>query len=115
MADPITIKKKKLTIKSKKSIAAPQEAPTPGNQDALAATIKAEPVGADTPAAAPIMPNAPVAVAERKQPSYTLFAILALITLLMFVVILAIQWTEWTYLEPAFPHPIATGAVSAPV
>ncbi len=107
MAQPITIKKKKLTVKSK---AAQTVATAPSAEATEAPTAEATPMEAAAPVEA-----APVAATPAKQPSYTFFAILAIITLLMFIGIAAIQWTEWSYLQPAFPHPIQTGPMTAPI
>jgi hypothetical protein len=88
MGEPITIKRKKLKIKSN-------------------AVKSATPVVAGGAAVAP-------AAEAVKQPSYTFYAIIGLFAMLMFIGIIALQWTEWTFLQPAFPHPIQTGAVATP-
>ena len=90
MGEPITIKRKKLTIKSN-------------------AVKSATPVVAGGAAAAPAA--AAVAAVPVKQPSYTFYAIIGLFAMFMFIAIIALQWTEWTFLQPAFPHPIQTGPV----
>lgn len=110
MAEPITIKKKKkLTIKSKAAkapVAAPvvAEATTDEDGDGIpAVTLEDED-------ASPLdYINAAPAAAAVKQPSYTVFAILALLAALMFIGIVAIQWTEFSFLQSAFPRPIQTG------
>ncbi|MBT3194445.1 MAG: hypothetical protein HN341_18010 [Verrucomicrobia bacterium] len=102
MAEPITVKKKKLTIKSK---TVKKAAPADAGGEGAAADAGDHPgpfaAQAATAAAAPIV----------KQPSYMLFAILALLTTLMFIGIIVVQWTEWSYLKSAFPRPIQAGPV----
>ena len=90
MAEPITVKKKKkLTIKSKsaadKSAAAPEEA----NPEV-------------------VLPGITPQAAAKPAANYTLYAILAALATAMFIGLITIQWIEWTYLQPAFPHPIPT-------
>jgi hypothetical protein len=91
MAEPITIKKKKkLTIKSKSAAAESAAAPEEANPEVVLPGI--------TPSAAASKPAA----------NYTVYAILAALATAMFIGIITIQWIEWTYLQPAFPHPIPT-------
>ncbi len=100
MAEPITIKKKKLTIKSK---AVKTAAPAP-------AADGATPQGAGGTPHAPITPfDKAQAAAKVKQPSYVLVGILAILATLMFIGLVAIQWTEFSFLQSAFPRPIQTG------
>jgi hypothetical protein len=116
MAEPITIKKKKkLTIKSKAAKApASDAAPAP---DAAPLEATADTGAEATPSVTPdeaggspldyINQAAPAAAA--KQPSYLIFAILALLATLIFIYIVIIQWTEFSFLQSAFPRPIQTG------
>ncbi len=103
MDEPITIKKKKkLTIKAKapKPAAA---APTPATDDA-------------TPQAAANEDNVPInifdktpAVGAASDPSYVVVGILAMLATLMFIGLVLMQWTEFSFLQSAFPRPIQTG------
>jgi len=110
MAEPITIKKKKkLTIKSKaaKAPVAKAAAPEVAGDEELG---EGPAVTLDEPEVSAldyINPAAPEVVV--KQPSYTIFAILALLATLMFIGIVVIQWTEFSFLQSAFPRPIQTG------
>jgi hypothetical protein len=104
MAEPITIKKKKLKIKSRASQAKAQA--TGDSTSGAAPALSAEPL--------PGVFGRPVEGVEVKSPSYTLYVVLAVLALLMFGGIIAIQATEWSFLSPAFPHPIQTGPMVAP-
>ena len=90
MAEPITIKKKKkLTIKSKSAAAESADAPEEANPEV-------------------VLPGITPAAASKPAANYTVYAILAALATAMFIGIITIQWIEWTYLQPAFPHPIPT-------
>ena len=110
MAEPITIKKKKkLTIKSKAAKApAPVAAPLADTADT---GVEATPaVTADEAGGSPLdYINQAAPAAAVKQPSYLIFAILALLATLIFIYIVIIQWTEFSFLQSAFPGPIQTG------
>ena len=98
MAEPITVKKKKLTIKSK----APKAAAVPVADGGEAAAPEGGP-GAVNP-----FDKTP-AVAVGKPPSYVFVGVLAILATLMFIAILVLQWTEFSFLQSAFPRPIQTG------
>lgn len=112
MGAPITIKKRKMTIKSK--------APTPGDKGAAEATdaadtdaeVSSEPF-TDEPSNEPFTAQPPMAAAAAK-PSYTVYAILAVFATLFFIALLTIQWIEWTDFIPHFPRPIQTGHIVNP-
>lgn len=110
MAEPITIKKKKLTIKSKASqaVAAEADSAKPATAEGATEETPSEPLEASGHGGALDYINKP-AVAVVKQPSYMIFAILALLATLMFFGLVLIQWTEFSFLQSAFPRPIQTG------
>ena len=102
MGEAITIKKKKkLTIKSKSTA----KQATPESTD---------PVADDAPVITPENPGivlpgiTPQETAPASSANYTFYAILAFLAFSLFVGIIIIQWVEWTYLSPAFPHPLPT-------
>ena len=109
MADPITVKKKKLTLMSpavKKGPlpAAPEGADATSGDDSDAASLNEDAVVSAAPPAPPAaMP-----------PSYMLAGICAILATLVFMVILLIQWFEYDFLSDAFPRPIPTAPVVAP-
>jgi len=101
MAAPVTIKRRKMTIKK----------PAPGKpvgeegaQD-VNTEVSDEPFP-DEPSSEPFTAQPPVAV--QAKPAYTFYAILAIFTTLFFIGLLTIQWIEWTDYIPHFPRPIQT-------
>ena len=110
MAEAITIKKKKLQIKSKASV---QAAKDEAAQDATPQDTPPPSPTPDEPLPG-VFGRSAIPESDEKGPSYTLYVILAVITFLMFVGILVIQCYEWSFLNSAFPHPIQTAPISAP-
>ncbi len=105
MATPITIKKKKMTLKKAGS------APEDSTQDAADDNFGNEPAEtSDRPAAF----SAPPSRSQSSGASYTVFAILAAIATICFAVLVVIQWFEWKDLSTAFPRPIEIGHIAPP-
>jgi len=99
MAQPITVKKK-LTIRSQASAPSVPEGSDEDGQTDDQETHEPLPG---------VFGRGPAGAGTVKQPSYTLYAIFALLATLLFIGIVAIQWTEWSFLQSAFPRPIQTG------
>lgn len=110
MAAPVTIKKRKKTIKAKAPSAAKTDAQTPA--DDADSTVSSEPFPDDTPSSEPFTAQPPVAAPEK--PKYTLYAILAALATAFFIALLVIQWIEWTDYVPHFPRPIQTDRIVTP-
>lgn len=109
MGAPITIKKRKVTLK-------PAGADASATDDApVDSAVPAELLDGgevdSTPFTSPIPAHL---TAKHAAPSYTVYAILAIFATLFFIALLVLQWSEWTYLLPQFPHPIQTGQIVSP-
>lgn len=111
---PITVKKKKLTVKTVR--AKPDDAAAaektddtpdlpPGAEPVSKATA-ADPAAAETAAPEAATPAAaPVAAAPVAKPaSYVLAGTLAIIAVIMFVALIIIQFMEWDFFKDAFPR-----------
>ncbi len=107
MAQPITIKKRQMTIKRKVG---------PGSQasNTTGATEAEAPEQDGSAPAGPTMvhPPMPTQGARAKQTAIAVSAILALLTCLMFTFILFLQWTELRELERLIPQAVPISMVT---
>ena len=93
----ITVKKKKLTVKTVKAKAGDLDAPV-------------EAAGAPAAAA----PTAAAAAPPVKQTSYTLAGIFAIIAFLLFTALLILQGMEFAFYKDAIPRPLSPGMAAPP-
>jgi len=99
----ITVKKKKLTVKTVRAKSAAAE----GSEDSAGAESAAS--AAPAGAAARAAPSAPGV----KPASYTLAGVFAIITVCMFIALIILQVLEWTFYQDAFPRPMMPGTGAA--
>jgi hypothetical protein len=113
----ITVKKKKLTVKTVRAQAHDDEAgavTADPSQTAETPEMAAAPVAAPVAAVAAPTPTA-------KPASYVLAGTLAIIAFLFFTTVIILQVVEWNYHSEAFPHPVelvptaGAGAVPPPI
>lgn len=105
MAIPITIKKKKMTLKSPDATRPDDSHPA---DDIEAEGAEASPAESVPDFSAPPLP------VKAAGPSHALFGILAVVATLLFVVLVLMQWMEWKDLNTVFPRPIQTGEFTSP-
>jgi len=101
----ITVKKKKLTVKTIKAKKTPDGGPPPVDGEAAAPIEGAEPAAPEQVAAEVAAVAAPAAASVTKPASYTLAGIFAIITFLFFTSLIVLQYMEWTFFMDAFPKP----------
>jgi len=103
MATPITIKKRKMTLKPAGS----------ASQDDVSASEDAG-TDADDTLHEDVPPDFSAPPLHAPGPSYALFAILAIVAMLLFLALVVMQWMEWTDINTIFPRPIQTGEFAPP-
>jgi len=111
MAAPITIKRRKMTLRKPGGETA-ADAGTPA-EDTADATVSDEPFDDET-ADEPFIAQQPPMPVHAKAPSYVASAIMAIFATLFFIALLIIQLAEWSDFIPHFPRPIQTGHIVNP-
>lgn len=104
MGIPITIKKRKMTLKP---TVTEENEPSPDGADETVSEFATE----DTPSAF-IAPS--FQVKPEAGTSHVVVGTLAIVATLLFMVSVFIQWMEWSDIITAFPRPIQTGQIVLP-